>query len=120
MRLAIIVAAIVAICGTLAYASHREKRRDLDARYREVNDRYFDGKLPHATLYYREGLPDDEMAAASRQSDSSFLIYVRPDADLDYVLPHEACHTLTFDETAEHGERWEACMRRFAHKRRSA
>lgn len=119
MRLAVVIATIVAVCGSLAYASHRGKQRDLNARYRELSERYFDGKLPTATLQYRDNLPDDEMAETIKQSESSYLIYVRPDADLDYVLGHEACRTLTFDDQppAGHGERWEACMKRFAHKR---
>jgi hypothetical protein len=119
MRLGIAIVAIVAICESLVYASHREKRRDLNGRYLEVNELYFDGQLPRAILHYRDDLPDDEMAAITKQGDDNYLIYVRPDADLDYVLGHEACHVLTFHEQAQHGERWEACMRRFAHKRRT-
>lgn len=118
MRLAILIAfaAILIVCGNPAHAAHQEKRTDLDARYAEVNLRFFDGRLPRAALHFRDDLPSDEMAAISKQPDGTYLIYVRPDADLDYVLAHEGCHALTFDEQARHGQRWEACMRRFARK----
>jgi hypothetical protein len=112
MRLALCLAALCVICVTLAYAGHREEMRDLNVQYRELNSRYFEGKLPPARVSYRDELPD-ELAETTRQGDGTFIIYVRPDANLSEILPHEACHTLSFDEPEDHGSQWPSCMERF-------
>jgi hypothetical protein len=114
MRLALILACLATIAGRLAYAGYRERTPNLKparAAFQAINTQYFDGQLPTPVFRYAD-LPD-ALATTIQGSDGRFLIELRPGVDLS-VLRHEACHIFTWDEDADHGPQWTACMERFA------
>jgi hypothetical protein len=112
MRLALILGSLATIFGGIAYAAHLEHRRDLPARYRELNVAYFEGKLPQARVVYADNLPDNILADTYEEIPGTFVIEVRPGVDVD-VLRHEACHVASWPEGNEHGPAWDRCMSRF-------
>lgn len=111
MRLAIITSAILAMCASLGYAAHREFRPSPQAEYERINQRYFDGQLPLASVRYAVQEPGT-LASTTRDDAGVYRITIDQSADTS-LLRHEACHTVTFDEIEEHGPLFMECMKRF-------
>ena len=111
MRLAIVTSAILAICASLGYAAYREFRPSPQAEYERINQRYFDGRLPLATVRYAVQEPGT-LANTTRDNAGVYRITIDQSADIN-LLQHEACHVAAFSEAEEHGPLFMECMKRF-------
>ena len=92
-----------------------EGQTELDKKYAEYNELYFDNKLPKDTLIdHSESI---QMASTMKMSNGRFHIafndkYTLAERVSRSTLLHEQCHIQTWSEqkAAEHGPRWRTCM----------
>jgi hypothetical protein len=90
---------------------------DLQSWYMGLNETYFNGKLPPADIRFANLEPENKLGWTNKTADAGFVI--RIDRGWNPVSTqvietemHEMCHVATWDEVAEHGDRWQACMHR--------
>lgn len=85
------------------------------AWYDGFNETYFENRLPANTVVDYSNHDSSVLAVTTQDGDHFRIAFNRDYAAsapvVHVFLLHEMCHVDTFDEEAEHGPRWIACMR---------
>ena len=123
-NIAVSILALMAIVWGVRFAVAQERRRTpqyLQGLYQELNEKFFENKLPTARFEWADLTHADAMGLTFQESDDSFVIQVDRktnfsfwmDDELRDTVEHEACHIATWGaEENEHGPTFRACMDR--------
>jgi hypothetical protein len=109
--------AIAIIVFGSRYAVMRERLRhaDLHAWYQQENATEFGGHLQDASVQWGYLKEKNAGGITYQLTDDSFVIVLDRSSNTSETkaretLKHESCHIATWDEQADHGPRWTACM----------
>jgi hypothetical protein len=109
--------ALAIIVFGIRYAVVRERLRhaDLHAWYQQENATEFGGQLQDASVQWGYLKEKNAEGITYQLTDDSFVIVLDRSSNTSEkkareTLKHESCHIATWDEKADHGPRWSACM----------
>jgi hypothetical protein len=109
--------AVAVIFFGIRYAAMRERlrRADLHAWYQQENATEFGGQLQDASVQWGYLKDKNAEGITYQLTDDSFVIVLDRSSNTSEkkareTLKHESCHIATWDEKADHGPRWIACM----------
>jgi len=109
--------ALAVIFFGIRYAAMRERLRhaDLHAWYQQENATEFGGQLQDASVQWGYLKEKNAEGITYQLMDDSFVIVLDRSSNTSETkaretLKHESCHIATWDEKADHGPRWTACM----------
>jgi hypothetical protein len=109
--------ALAVIVFGIRYAVMRERlrRADLHAWYQQENATDFGGQLQDASVQWGYLKEKNAGGITYQLTDDSFVIVLDRSSNTSEkkareTLKHESCHIATWDEKADHGPRWTACM----------
>ena len=109
--------ALAVIVFGIRYAVMRERlrRADLHAWYQQENATDFGGQLQDASVQWGYLKEKNAGGITYQLTDDSFVIVLDRSSNTSEkkareTLRHESCHIATWDEKADHGPRWTACM----------
>jgi len=115
--LLISLVALAVIVFGIRYHMMRERLRhaDLHSWYQQENSTTFGGQLQDASVKWGYLKDKDAEGITYRLNDDSFVIVLDRNSNTSEskareTLKHEACHVANWDEKADHGPLWQACM----------